>query len=983
MSELPPLESSAKTAIGAGSSGKGGTVGSYITADKLFSQQGGTKLDYGSGRGEGAKLIKADTYEPYVKSKPNYSASSQIPSNSYDKVTSLNVLNVIPPKERKEAVKEIARVLKPNGEAIISTRGKDVEAAKTKVKVKDGYVIGKGDQARFQKGFGVEELKKYVQKILGKGFTVQPVKLGKAAVKITKGGAGKSPLEDKQFGFPKPELFDVADPAMKTNFNEGGTVMEKQESGLADDGGTIEEESGNEVPVGSLENEVKDDIDAKLSEGEFVFPADVVRFIGLNKLMAMRQKAKQGLQKMEDMGQMGNADEATVPDTMEWDENEMIKADTENEFNKGGIALAPGGVTTTRSDQGSRFQGLQPTPTTTSPEEEDDEIDEILDVEEDTDFEDVAEDAEEGILTYEQLMGGVENFYEIRSFYNPDTKRIHRVAFINGEATSPVPDSWIDTKSEEYDTLIKEQQQNTEKEVVQEINGIAPESDKNENEVQRENEERREYTKQVLGLSETSSEGNSITDIFNKGSDASGDPMLKRISRAVLMNSLGVPLWAAIIGEKLGVTKKLAGAINASLAGDESEETQEILKEGKTDVIETAKKHSPIYMDSPDYTEDRFKKPLGAGGVIAPTVQDYFDGKKDVYEYLNSKDQLTVMFGSSSAPEFMLRDFDDDYKTMDPWYMESVWWVFKQLWDKGLVYKGFKVMPISTALGTPLANFEVSQNYRDVQDPAVTVLFKVRDQDKYLAAWTTTPWTLPSNLAVCVGDQIDYVLARDVSSDKDIYFAEELLGQYGEFEVLERVKGSELVGLEYEPMFEYFEDQRASGAFVVVSDDYVTTDGGTGLVHQAPAFGEDDYRVLTQNGIEAFACPVGLDGRFDGTVSDFAGLHVKEADKLIIEHLKSVGSLYRQEVIQHSYPFCPRSDTPLIYVAIPAWYVRTSSIIDKLVAANEQIHWVPEHIKEGRFGNWLKGAIDWGVSRNRVWGTPIPIWINDETEALQ
>ena len=663
MSELPPLESSAKTAIGAGSSGKGGTVGSYITADKLFSQQGGTKLDYGSGRGEGAKLIKADTYEPYVKSKPNYSASSQIPSNSYDKVTSLNVLNVIPPKERKEAVKEIARVLKPNGEAIISTRGKDVEAAKTKVKVKDGYVIGKGDQARFQKGFGVEELKKYVQKILGKGFTVQPVKLGKAAVKITKGGAGKSPLEDKQFGFPKPELFDVADPAMKTNFNEGGTVMEKQESGLADDGGTIEEESGNEVPVGSLENEVKDDIDAKLSEGEFVFPADVVRFIGLNKLMAMRQKAKQGLQKMEDMGQMGNADEATVPDTMEWDENEMIKADTENEFNKGGIALAPGGVTTTRSDQGSRFQGLQPTPTTTtSPEEEDDEIDEILDVEEDTDFEDVAEDAEEGILTYEQLMGGVENFYEIRSFYNPDTKRIHRVAFINGEATSPVPDSWIDTKSEEYDTLIKEQQQNTEKEVVQEINGVAPESDKDENEAQRENEERKEYTKQVLGLSEISSEGNSITDIFNKGSDASGDSMLKRISRAVLMNALGVPLWAAIIGEKLGVTKKLAGAINASLAGDESEETQEIIKKGKTDVIETAKKHSPIYMDSPDYIEDRFKKPLGAGGVIAPTVQDYFDGKKDVYEYLNSKDQLTVMFGSSSAPEFMLRDFDDDYK---------------------------------------------------------------------------------------------------------------------------------------------------------------------------------------------------------------------------------------------------------------------------------------------------------------------------------
>ena len=324
-------------------------------------------------------------------------------------------------------------------------------------------------------------------------------------------------------------------------------------------------------------------------------------------------------------------------------------------------------------------------------------------------------------------------------------------------------------------------------------------------------------------------------------------------------------------------------------------------------------------------------------------------------------------------------DFDDDYKTMDPWYMESVWWVFKQLWDKGLVYKGFKVMPISTALGTPLANFEVSQNYRDVQDPAVTVLFKIKDQERYLAAWTTTPWTLPSNLAVCVGDEIDYVLVRDESTAKNIYFAEELLTHYGDFEILERVKGSDLVGLQYEPLFDYFTDQQTEGGFVVVSDDYVTTDGGTGLVHQAPAFGEDDYRVLNENDIDAFVCPVGLDGRFDESVTDFSGMHVKEADKAIIEFLKQRGSLYRQEVIQHSYPFCPRSDTPLIYVAIPAWYVRTSSIVDKLVSANDQIHWVPEHIKEGRFGNWLKGEVDWGVSRNRVWGTPIPIWINDET----
>ena len=324
-------------------------------------------------------------------------------------------------------------------------------------------------------------------------------------------------------------------------------------------------------------------------------------------------------------------------------------------------------------------------------------------------------------------------------------------------------------------------------------------------------------------------------------------------------------------------------------------------------------------------------------------------------------------------------DFDNDYKTMDPSYMESVWWVFKQLWDKGLVYKGFKVMPVSTALGTPLANFEVSQNYKDVQDPAVTVLFKVSGQEEYLAAWTTTPWTLPSNLAICVGGQIDYVLAKDPQTGKNVYFAEALVDNYGDFEILRKIKGSDLVGLEYDPLFDYFSDQKALGGFRVVSDDYVTVEGGTGLVHQAPAFGEDDYRVLTQNKIEAFVCPVSLDGRFEETVPDFSGMHVKEADKPIIEHLKRSGSLYRQEVIQHSYPFCPRSDTPLIYIAIPAWYVRTSSIIDKLVSANEKINWVPEHIKEGRFGNWLKGAIDWGVSRNRVWGTPIPIWINDET----
>ena len=324
-------------------------------------------------------------------------------------------------------------------------------------------------------------------------------------------------------------------------------------------------------------------------------------------------------------------------------------------------------------------------------------------------------------------------------------------------------------------------------------------------------------------------------------------------------------------------------------------------------------------------------------------------------------------------------DFDHDYKTMDVWFMESVWWVFKQLWDKGLIYQGVKVMPISTALGTPLSNFEATSNYLDVQDPAVTVLLKLEDEDAYLAIWTTTPWTLPSNLAVCVGESIEYVKVYDSAADKEFYVARDRLSAYGDLPITSSLYGRDLFGKKYQPPFQYFLDQADLGAFVVVSDDYVTTDSGTGLVHQAPAFGEDDYRVLRAHDVEAFVCPVSLAGTFTDEVADFSGLHVKDADKEIIKSLKDAGLLYRQDVIQHSYPYCYRSDTPLIYRAIPSWYVNVTSIRDKLLAANEKIAWVPEHIKEGRFGHWLEGAIDWSVSRNRVWGTPLPIWKNDET----